>query len=148
MSHQFEYGSARIKDLSVTTAVDKHGKTEVTKVSLDGRPLKATTRFWNSLHLRFGITGNIFRLTQSAFGDPNLPDTLNFYQQAGVQTQYLTGVVADWRFTIPDNPAEIPPCASRYSTCAHLADVGRTSATPASPRRKRSSLRSITFTPS
>ena len=61
MSQRFEYGSARIKDLSVTTTVDKHGKTEVSEVCLDGRSLKPTTRFWNSLHLRFGFTGNIFR---------------------------------------------------------------------------------------
>jgi hypothetical protein len=61
MSQHFEYGSARIKDLSVKTAVDKHGKTEVCEVVLDGRPLQPTNRFWNSLHLRFGFTGNIFR---------------------------------------------------------------------------------------
>jgi hypothetical protein len=61
MSQQFEYGSARIKDLAVRTEVDKSGKTEVREVLLDGRPLKPTNRFWNSLHLRFGFTGNIFR---------------------------------------------------------------------------------------
>ena len=61
MSQQFEYGSARIKDLAVRTEVDKTGKTEVREVLLDGRPLKPTNRFWNSLHLRFGFTGNIFR---------------------------------------------------------------------------------------
>src|SRR5436309_16112237 len=61
MSQHFEYGSARIKDLSVRSGVDKHGKAQVTEVLLDGRPLKPTSRFWNSLHLRFGFTGNIFR---------------------------------------------------------------------------------------
>jgi hypothetical protein len=61
MSQHFEYGTGRIKDLSVQTAVDKHGKTEVCDVFLQGRQLKPTNRFWNSLHLRFGFTGNIFR---------------------------------------------------------------------------------------
>jgi hypothetical protein len=61
MSQQFEYGTARIKDLAVRTGVDKRGKSLVTEVLLDGRPLLPTTRFWNSLHLRFGFTGNIFR---------------------------------------------------------------------------------------
>jgi hypothetical protein len=61
MSQQFEYGTARVKDLSVRTAVDKRGKAVVSEVHLDGRPLVPTNRFWNSLHLRFGFTGNIFR---------------------------------------------------------------------------------------
>jgi hypothetical protein len=61
MSQQFEYGSARIRDLAVRTAVDRRGKTEVCEVFLDGRSLRPTPRFWSSLHLRFGFTGNIFR---------------------------------------------------------------------------------------
>ncbi len=61
MSQQFEYGTARVKDLAVVTGVDKRGKSVVTEVTLDGRPLLPTPRFWNSLHLRFGFTANIFR---------------------------------------------------------------------------------------
>ncbi len=61
MSLQFEYGLARVKDLSVKTAVDSKGKEQVSEVVLNGRPVKPTDRFWNSLHLRFGFTGNIFK---------------------------------------------------------------------------------------
>jgi hypothetical protein len=61
MSQQFEYGSARVKDLAVKMGTDKRGKAVATEVYLDGRPLAPTQRFWNSLHLRFGFTGNIFR---------------------------------------------------------------------------------------
>jgi hypothetical protein len=61
MSTRFEYGVARIKDLEVRTGVDRAGKTGVREVLLDGRPVRPSKRFWTSLHLRFGFTGNIFR---------------------------------------------------------------------------------------
>ncbi len=57
----FEYGQARIRDIVVETWVDGQGKTNVRNVQIDGRPLEPTPRFWNSLHVRFGFTQNIFR---------------------------------------------------------------------------------------
>lgn len=41
------------------------------------------------------INGNLFTLLTSAFGDSTLADT---------QAKYLTSIVADWRYVIPDNP--------------------------------------------
>ncbi len=61
MTATFQYGTTRIKDLSVTTTADRNGKTQIKEVLLEGEPLQPTKRFWNSLHLRFGFTGNIFR---------------------------------------------------------------------------------------
>ncbi len=42
------------------------------------------------------ITGNLFQLTHTSLGDPT------FVQQAA---QFLTSIVADWRFAILDNPS-------------------------------------------
>jgi len=42
------------------------------------------------------INGNLFALMHSAFGDPSL---------AAVEASFLTSIVADWRFVIPDSPA-------------------------------------------
>jgi hypothetical protein len=61
MTRRFEYGVARIKDIQVGTAQDRTGKSVVREVLLDGRPVRPNQRFWNSLHLRFGFTSNIFR---------------------------------------------------------------------------------------
>ncbi|WP_254054149.1 Ig-like domain-containing protein, partial [Singulisphaera sp. GP187] len=44
------------------------------------------------------ITGNLFTLTTSAFGDPTLVNG---------QAQYLTSIVADWRYVIPITPAPL-----------------------------------------
>ena len=61
MNISFEYGTTSVKDLSVTTAVDCTGKSYVREVLLNEEPLRPSNRFWNSLHLRFGFTSNIFR---------------------------------------------------------------------------------------
>lgn len=61
MSQRFEYGMARIKDVTVQTEMDRTGKSVVSRVLIDGRPAQPTKRFWNSLHLRFGFTENIFK---------------------------------------------------------------------------------------
>jgi hypothetical protein len=61
MTRRFEYGTARIKDLAVRTTTDKTGKTDVSAVLLNDEPVRPSKRFWNSLHLRFGFTSNIFR---------------------------------------------------------------------------------------
>lgn len=61
MDIRFEYGTARIKDLDVQVDVDRTGKQTITAIELGGQQLRPTSRFWNSLHLRFGFTSNIFR---------------------------------------------------------------------------------------
>ncbi|HZT80787.1 MAG TPA: hypothetical protein VFA26_11215 [Gemmataceae bacterium] len=61
MTQRFEYGTAHIKDFRVRTAVDKHGKAHTPEVLLNGEPLEPSKRFWTSLHVRFGFTGNIFK---------------------------------------------------------------------------------------
>lgn len=61
MSKRFEYGVVRIKDLAVRAHVDKTGKRHVNEVLLNDEPVRPSKRFWNSLHVRFGFTGNIFR---------------------------------------------------------------------------------------
>ncbi|MGL4554675.1 MAG: DUF932 domain-containing protein, partial [Gemmataceae bacterium] len=51
-----------VKDIKVTTRLDKtSNRPAVDAVELDGRPVKPSSRFWNSLHVRFGFTSNIFR---------------------------------------------------------------------------------------
>lgn len=61
MTIRFDYGVARIKDLQVRTGPDGNGKIGVREVLLDGESVQPSNRFWNSLHLRFGFTSNIFR---------------------------------------------------------------------------------------
>lgn len=61
MTTAFEYGIASIKDLRVQTGSDTAGRGFIKSVTLADRVLRPTPRFWNSLHLRFGFTGNIFR---------------------------------------------------------------------------------------
>ena len=61
MTARFEYGVASIKDLRVKTEADTAGKPMIRSITLKDRALRPTTRFWNSLHLRFGFTSNIFR---------------------------------------------------------------------------------------
>jgi hypothetical protein len=61
MAIRFDYGVARIKDLEARTGPDRNGKIGVREVLLDGEAIQPSNRFWNSLHLRFGFTSNIFR---------------------------------------------------------------------------------------
>jgi hypothetical protein len=61
MSRHFEYGVTRIKDLTVQSRIDSQGRKVVDSLELDGRPVLPSSRFWNSLHVRFGFTSNIFR---------------------------------------------------------------------------------------
>jgi hypothetical protein len=61
MVRSFEYGVTRIKDLQVKTRINPSGKSVVESLEMDGRPVLPSTRFWNSLHVRFGFTSNIFR---------------------------------------------------------------------------------------
>lgn len=61
MTTQFEYGTATVKDIQVTQRIDKMGRSVVDLVELKGEPVRPSPRFWNSLHVRFGFTSNIFR---------------------------------------------------------------------------------------
>lgn len=61
MTQRFEYGISRIGDLRVETQRHAKDPSRVAQLFLNDRPLQPTQRFWNSLHLRFGFTGNIFR---------------------------------------------------------------------------------------
>jgi hypothetical protein len=61
MTRRFEYGTTRIKDLSVKTRRDDQGRATACEVLLRDEPVETTDRFWNSLHQRFGFTSNIFR---------------------------------------------------------------------------------------
>src|SRR5260370_6793197 len=64
MSKRFEYGTTGIKDIVVPECAETETTTKkkgMGEVLLDGEPLQTTKRFWNSLHLRFGFTSNIFR---------------------------------------------------------------------------------------
>jgi hypothetical protein len=61
MAPRFEYGVTRIKDLKVKTRTDQQGRGVVEALEVDGRAVRPSQRFWNSLHVRFGFTSNIFR---------------------------------------------------------------------------------------
>jgi hypothetical protein len=67
--HSFEYGTVRVKDLSAETVpvLQRSRKSRLESVNavntlfVDGRPTIPTKRFWTSLQVRFGFSGNIFR---------------------------------------------------------------------------------------
>ncbi len=61
MSQQFEYQTARIKELQVVTGTNNAGRQVVHNLTLRDEALVPTDRFWHSLHLRFGFTSNIFK---------------------------------------------------------------------------------------
>jgi hypothetical protein len=57
----FEYGTTRIKDIQVRVDRQIPGRNRISEILLNDEPVFATDRFWNSLHMRFGFTSNIFR---------------------------------------------------------------------------------------
>jgi hypothetical protein len=61
MSFRFDYGVTCLKDLQVKTTINQAGRPVVSELLLEDEPVAATSRFWNSLHQRFGFTSNIFR---------------------------------------------------------------------------------------
>src|SRR5262245_18493729 len=61
MSRSFEYGAATLKDIRIKTSVDKLGKSTVEHVLINGQPVRPSQRFWTSLQVRFGFSGNIFK---------------------------------------------------------------------------------------
>ncbi len=61
MSTRFEVGYGRIQDLGITPGVDGKGGATVGAILIAGEPVKPSPRFWTSLHVRFGISANVFR---------------------------------------------------------------------------------------
>lgn len=55
MTFQATYGVASINDFQVNTVVGKKGKATVSSISLDGRELVPTKRFWTSMRRKFKI---------------------------------------------------------------------------------------------
>lgn len=59
---RFEYLYTTVNDIGVNTVEDqKTGKKVVKTINLQGRILKPTDRFWNSLFARFGFNSSIFK---------------------------------------------------------------------------------------
>ena len=54
------YEVHNIAAISVEQSVSKTGKTIIDKVSIDGREVTQSDRFWNSLYSRFGFGKNVF----------------------------------------------------------------------------------------
>src|SRR6516162_8008909 len=62
MTKRFEYGVSSVKDLRVLPApTTVAGKKRHHDLELNGEKVRTSDRFWNSLHMRFGFTSNIFR---------------------------------------------------------------------------------------
>jgi hypothetical protein len=62
MTTRFEYGISSIKDLQVVAFdTPPTGKKRHNDLVLNGEKVRTSDRFWNSLHMRFGFTSNIFR---------------------------------------------------------------------------------------
>jgi hypothetical protein len=61
MTSTFEYGFCKINEIQVVREPDGRNSRTPDKVSVKGRPLIATKRFWQSLHRRFGFTENFFK---------------------------------------------------------------------------------------
>ncbi len=60
MSKHFDYGCGTIRDLGVCRNGDGSGG-KSGDVLIRGEPVKPTPRFWTSLQVRFGFSGNIFK---------------------------------------------------------------------------------------
>ncbi len=57
-----EYGVANLRSFQITTEEEEKNKRKVVSaVSIDGRQLRPSNRFWTSLFARFGISSNIFQ---------------------------------------------------------------------------------------
>ena len=62
MTQHFEYGVSSVKDLRVLPGPKcVTSKKRLHDVMLNGETVRTSPRFWNSLHMRFGFTSNIFR---------------------------------------------------------------------------------------
>lgn len=60
--HRFDYGVSTVSNLRVgEVARSDRGKVTLKDLELDGRPVRATRRFWRSFFTRFGIAENVFR---------------------------------------------------------------------------------------
>ncbi|MBU6237002.1 MAG: DUF932 domain-containing protein [Planctomycetes bacterium] len=60
MKLSFEYGFCKINEIQVTAEPDGKNSKMPRRVTVQGRPVEATKRFWQSLHRRFGFTENFF----------------------------------------------------------------------------------------
>lgn len=62
MNCTFNYGITRVRDLSVSASVnDRTRKTTVHTVTVEGRPMRPSKRFWNSFFTRFGFSDTVFK---------------------------------------------------------------------------------------
>lgn len=61
MKSTFEYGYCKINEIQVIKETEGKSSRMPCKVSLQGRSVIATKRFWQSLHRRFGFTDNFFK---------------------------------------------------------------------------------------
>ncbi|MFN9510422.1 MAG: DUF932 domain-containing protein [Planctomycetota bacterium] len=60
MKSTFEYGVCKINEIQAVRTSDEPKDRSIRRINLQGRPLTATKRFWQSLHRRFGFTENFF----------------------------------------------------------------------------------------
>jgi hypothetical protein len=60
MNLTFEYGLCKIKEIQAIANPEGKKCKDIRRVSLQGRPMTASKRFWKSLHRRFGFTENFF----------------------------------------------------------------------------------------
>lgn len=58
---KFSYTTVRIPDVIVESEKNKQGRNVVKKVTVEGREVQVTDRFWVSLYARFGIGSNTFK---------------------------------------------------------------------------------------
>lgn len=65
MTLAVEYSTHNLKDLQVKVAIADNGKRQIESVSVDGRPVEQSRRFWTSLFARYGFGNNMF-----AYFDP------------------------------------------------------------------------------
>jgi hypothetical protein len=61
MESTFEYGFCKINDLTVLPTSSGVFDRKLSRVRIQDRKVRASNRFWTSLHRRFGFTENIFK---------------------------------------------------------------------------------------
>src|SRR5207302_6163680 len=68
------------------------------------------------------ITGNVFALQNNVFGDPTLASNILSTSATLPSALGLTSIQADWRFAIPDNPAN--PIGPKHPVLYNGGDGG------------------------
>src|SRR5262249_44993755 len=61
MTKRFDYGCGTIRDLGVCRTAEGSNPGKANDVLIQGQPVRSTPRFWTSLQVRFGFSGNIFK---------------------------------------------------------------------------------------